>query len=178
MSSYGLSSANGLSKAMDYQYLLKNGVDCWNRWRIDHPNYLIDLSGTDLSGHYLFEANLRGVNLRGANLRSACLISADLRWANLSQADLRGTYLSQANLLFADLCGARLRGASLLEANLDNPNFYKMSVARANSTQPSSPQVARGFYRWRTWPYRPQIQALCVKRLQPAVYFKQPCFSS
>ena len=55
---------------------LKQGVERWNKWRTEHPNEHIDLSG----------ANLSGANLSGANLS----------WADLSWADLTGADLSES----------------------------------------------------------------------------------
>ena len=44
--------------------LLKQGVaTIWNKWREEHPDATIELSGVDLSG-----ANLAEVNLAGADL--------------------------------------------------------------------------------------------------------------
>ncbi len=47
--------------------ILNQGVQVWNRWRIDSNNHQIDLS----------DANLAGINLKDVNL-----INADLRRAN------------------------------------------------------------------------------------------------
>jgi uncharacterized protein YjbI with pentapeptide repeats len=74
-----------------------------------------DLSGTNLRGADLRDAdlsgtNLRGADLRGANLCDADLTGADLRDANLSDADLRDANLSDADLYGTDLTGADLAG--------------------------------------------------------------------
>ncbi len=62
--------------------------------------------------------SLSDANLSGADLRGAYLSDANLRDANLSGADLRGAYLSDANLRGADLRGAYLSDANLRDANL------------------------------------------------------------
>ena len=108
---------------MNYQYLTKGGVDRWNQWRKDHPNLFPNLSGANLSNHYLFEANLSGINLKGVDLRRACLIGANLSWADLSNANLMGAYLSQADLSSANLRNANLMGASLGQANLSHADL-------------------------------------------------------
>ena len=73
-----------------------------------------DLSGADLRGVQINEANLSGANLRGANLegaklKNANLAGADLTQANLVNTELVGIDLSRANLTEADLSGSRLR---------------------------------------------------------------------
>ena len=73
---------------------------------------------TNLSGAYLYRADLsgaylRGADLSGADLSGANLSGANLYGANLYGADLYGAYLSGANLYGANLYGANLRGANL-----------------------------------------------------------------
>jgi len=72
----------------------------------------------DLTGAYLWRANLTGANLTGADLRGACLWRANLTGADLRGADLWGADLTEANLTGADLTEANLTGADLTEANL------------------------------------------------------------
>lgn len=68
------------------------------------------LLGADLRYADLRGADLFRADLRGANLRGACLCDANLYGACLLGADLRG-----ADLRYADLRGADLRGANLSE---------------------------------------------------------------
>ena len=63
------------------------------------------VSGADLYGADLRDANLRGADLRGANLSGADLYGANLRDANLSDADLYGADLRDANLRGAKFYG-------------------------------------------------------------------------
>jgi len=84
--------------------------------------------GCDLTGAYLWKAelqrrNLSKVNLSGAYLRNASLAGADLSNADLTGADLYGADLRMANLRRSDLTGANLsfaKGANLNEAQLCN----------------------------------------------------------
>ncbi len=115
---------------MNYQYLTKGGVDQWNQWRKAHPHRFPNLSGVNLSHHYLFEVDLSGMNLSRADLSRACLIGANLSGANLSDANLMGAYLSQANLSCANLHNANLLGASLKKANL---SYADLSKSQSNS---------------------------------------------
>lgn len=74
-----------------------------------------DLSHAVLIGTDLSEATLTEASLIGSNLGGACLCEADLRGANLSEAILMG-----ANLQGADLRGVNLFGSNLLDANLED----------------------------------------------------------
>jgi uncharacterized protein YjbI with pentapeptide repeats len=79
-----------------------------------------NLSGIDLSGRCLAEADLSGALLQGANLvhadlREANLFGADPIRADLQGADLTGASLCEAVLLDADLRRARLQGTDLTD---------------------------------------------------------------
>lgn len=74
-----------------------------------------DLSGVELIGVYLGQANLCGADLRGADLSRVYLSRAELTGANLTSADLIG-----ANLTNLDLRGANLSKANLSGANVEN----------------------------------------------------------
>ncbi len=65
-----------------------------------------NLSGVNLQGAFLLEANLQGADLQRANLAGVNLQGADLSWAGLLRADLQRANLSGANLAEADLHGA------------------------------------------------------------------------
>ena len=73
--------------------LLKTDVKEFNVKRKECEYALLFLSGADLFGTDLEDANLRRVYLTGANLRSS-----DLRDANLRFSDLEGAYLFRAKL--------------------------------------------------------------------------------
>src|SRR5213595_1717525 len=88
--------------------LLKQGVEVWNQWRIEHGDIQPDLSGANLFKASLAHANLGEVDLRGANLFEARLYQADLFHANLGEADLRGANLFEARLYKVDFTRANL----------------------------------------------------------------------
>lgn len=78
----------------------------------------IDLSGANLAGMYLNNANFIGANLSYANLRNTQLNRVKLIAADLTQADLRGASLKKAKLM-----GAILDGANLIDADLTDAEF-------------------------------------------------------
>ncbi|MGK7916614.1 MAG: pentapeptide repeat-containing protein [Prochloraceae cyanobacterium] len=77
------------------------------------------LSGADLRGANMTQANLSGVDLRGANLSRADLSRADLSGVNLTRADLSWTNLRGTNLSKANLSGAILDKADLRQAQIN-----------------------------------------------------------
>ena len=87
------------------------------------------LSGANLSGADLSDANLRCANLSDADLSDADLRRADLSDADLSDADLRRADLSDANLSDADLRRADLSGSKGL---LDAINYMEAHFERTD----------------------------------------------
>lgn len=108
--------------------ILRQGVEAWNRWRMENPGTLPDVSWANLREANLRRANLIGTNLIGADLRRVDLsgenlIGADLSGAKLRRADLGGADLSSADLQEADLRGADLRGADLSFADVNGTHL-------------------------------------------------------
>lgn len=98
--------------------LLKQGVDVWNDWKINHPDIRPNLSFAKGNRLTSKGAKLSGVDLSRANLSKADLSKADLIGANLSEANLSEAYLSEADLIGADLSSTDLSSADLISANL------------------------------------------------------------
>lgn len=71
-----------------------------------------------LLGADLRYADLRYADLRGANLRDACLLGANLRDACLCDANLYGACLLGANLRGADLRGANLSELTVAQTSI------------------------------------------------------------
>ena len=136
--------------------ILKQGVEIWNKWRVDNLDVDIDLIEADLMGANLSEANLSraslmeahlpGADLHGADLSEAKLYGADLSEANLSGANLRRADLREASLRFANLsnadlrgirlqyavlAGTDLRGSDLTGANLEGANLVRTKIDKA-----------------------------------------------
>lgn len=110
---------------------LKEGVDAWNRWRMENSRVLPRLTQSDLAEMDLCNANLKWTDLRGACLLGARLRQADLRNANLGGADLRGATLYEANLSRAHLVTATLRLTDLVRANLTGADLTKANLTMA-----------------------------------------------
>ena len=109
-----------------------------NSWlKGDKDGVRADLSGTNLSGVYLMDANLSRANLEYANLSGAKLRDANLEYANLKDAylgnaKLWGANLGGANLEDANLMDADLRGANLEGANLEGAKLRGADLENAN----------------------------------------------
>jgi uncharacterized protein YjbI with pentapeptide repeats len=121
-----------------------------------------DFQFTNLSGAYLFEANLAQSDLSNSDFSNAhspyanftqsnlanttfnyaelgdcqfyqsCLISAALQGANLTRSSLRFADLSQANLSYANLQSADLRNANLSGCDLSYANLSGAILGGAN----------------------------------------------
>jgi len=113
---------------------IKQGVDDWYRWRMEHPFESIDLRDADLSSANLRDAILRNVDLSNANLSSAKLRDADLLDANLSGADLSNADLMDACLINTNLCSANLRDADLNGTDLSGADLSNADLSSANLT--------------------------------------------
>lgn len=133
-------------------YIKRIEITCWRTDRVLFEHAAVNntmrltveaavKAGVNLSGAYLYGANLGGVdlgyaNLEGAYLEGANLGDADLYRTNLSSAYMYGTNLSGANLTEACLSGANLTdanlsGACLTGADLSGAYLYETSLAGA-----------------------------------------------
>lgn len=112
--------------------LLKKGVDEWNSWRIRQA------ATPDLSG----------VNLEGADLRNANLFQADLSYANLTRANLVGADLADANLTEANLYMAGLRYVNLTSSVVVRSNMRdaEFSWAIFHNTRLEDPDLTDALF--------------------------------
>jgi uncharacterized protein YjbI with pentapeptide repeats len=141
--------------------ILKQGVEVWNKWRVENPEIQpdlqkADLSGADLNNFYLWGADLSRANLRraklnfaflnnGATFRDAILSEATLWGAKLYEADFSGAALNDADLnsanlyrvilSHADLSGANLRSTHLEKANLSHAILRFTNLSGANLSE-------------------------------------------
>jgi len=137
----------------EHLYILKQGVEVWNKWREDNPYEVPDFLKADLHGlnlsnadFYVYEpnraalleamytganpsqldllrTNFREANLRGVRLRDADLTAVDFCEADLSRADLSGTQVIGAWLNKANMQRADLRSTRLMDVNLRDANL-------------------------------------------------------
>ena len=91
-----------------------------------------NLAGVDLTGLNLNGAVLRDADLRGANLANVSLLSADLSGANLADADLTDGQMAYARLCGANLTNARLSRGALQGADLSDANMVGATLLGAN----------------------------------------------
>jgi uncharacterized protein YjbI with pentapeptide repeats len=107
--------------------ILRQGVDVWNKWRMDNAFEDVDLR----------EANLGKADLGGANLSRIILAGVDFSMANLSEcdingSDLRGAYLRRAKLIRTDFSQASLSKATLREADLSKADLSEVDLSEAD----------------------------------------------
>jgi hypothetical protein len=119
----------------DHIAQLMKGATAWNAWRDKNPTPPdlsgANLSGKDLIGAELWQANLSGADLSHAEIMNSNLWRACLSGANLTKANLSGTLLGQADLSRANFTGAVLREANLIQSNLIRANLIGASLTNA-----------------------------------------------
>ncbi|CAA6603935.1 conserved hypothetical protein [Rhodospirillaceae bacterium LM-1] len=81
------------------------------------------MTGVDLSGAILTQADLTYCRMTGAECSEARLEGADLRYAEMAGADLTEAVLGAARLRHVNLEGAKLKGANLRGADLSGADL-------------------------------------------------------
>jgi uncharacterized protein YjbI with pentapeptide repeats len=105
--------------------IISKGVEHWNEWRLNRPDFRPNLIGLDLS-----QRNLTGINLSDAILRGAQFNESILVNANFKNADATGANFKQANLKKADFTSATIARASLRGAILEGSRLYRANAFR------------------------------------------------
>jgi uncharacterized protein YjbI with pentapeptide repeats len=128
--------------------LLKCGVERWNAFRREHPDYIV-LNCASLAGAQLANIDMRCVLLveadfQRANLSCAILERAILRKSDLRSSDLQRAVLDGADLCRADLSGADLRGASLASAFLKRTDLAGADLSTARGLTAAQIREALG----------------------------------
>jgi uncharacterized protein YjbI with pentapeptide repeats len=126
----------------EHLQILKQGVEVWNRWRVENPRIRPDLDRISLGGVRLETGviesadDLRNAYLINAaserSLKSAYLDSVNFIGATIRDADLTNANLHQAFFSHADLEGTRLVAANLESARLERANLKNTRLALAN----------------------------------------------
>ena len=99
-------------------------------------NYVINLSGVnlsdmDLSALFNGETNLSLANLSGANLAKATLQKVNLKDAKLLQTNLIGAKMNGSNLANAKLKGVKMQEADLTEVILTSAKMMEADLTKA-----------------------------------------------
>lgn len=95
--------------------ILKQGVETWNKWRVDNVSEAPDLRGADLSNTFLADADFSGVLFHDADFSGTDLFHVNFQNAVLCSANFRDAVISFT--YFVD--------TSLKEAkNLDKCSHY------------------------------------------------------
>lgn len=115
----------------DHLARLKQGVVEWNRWRAATNHAVADLSGADLAGARLRDADLLRVNLAGANLTRAQLENAHLKEGSLTGAILTGANFEHVNARDANFDDVAAEGAKFEVATLRGATFRRARLAGA-----------------------------------------------
>lgn len=114
----------GTGEEQDHLARLAEGVQAWNRWRVETPAARPCLAGARLQG-----ASLAGIDLHGADLLDCDLSDADLRGANLQGARIERTIFNNARFGAADLGAAvghsaRFIGCDLRQCRFGGGGFF------------------------------------------------------
>jgi len=138
---------------LDHLNVLKQGVEVWNRWRLENPQILPDLGCADLcrelysiwsntpsevefpwikrenkvSGPILNDIDFSHCNMYRVNLKGAHLAGANFEHAMLHEACLADAFLVGAVMKSCDLVSACLE-----EATLDAVDFREASLISTN----------------------------------------------
>jgi len=126
--------ARDLMLDREHEKIAKAGARSIAEWQTKHPGEFLRLSGAELGGVDLSEANLEGALLSHAHLGEACLSRANLAGASLLDVWASDSFLTEANLKGSDLHGARFGEAWLDQANLEGANLHRAFLYRANLT--------------------------------------------
>ena len=98
-----------------------------NGYTIDHQS---DLSGANLSGLEIVNADITQATLAGANLAGSKIVNVQSRGASFERANLVGADLVGEDLEGVDFGNSDLTDADLSEANLRGANFSHSKIVR------------------------------------------------
>ena len=112
--------------------IIKQGVQAWNKWREEHSNIKVDLSGANLSGIDLTGIDLRDARLTRVDFRDSNLQKARLSLTNLSRAVLIGASLNQANLKETRLSHTIIMNTDVRDVDLSSSYLHKTILAKSD----------------------------------------------
>lgn len=125
--------------------IIKQGVEEWNKWRVENPEIEPDLSDVDLS-----ELKLNDANLSDTDLRRSTLKNTDFRGANLVRADLRAANINKAGFNLAKLREANFSEAYIRESDLSEADLKRAYFIRADLVRVDlwGTDLERADFRW------------------------------
>lgn len=112
---------------------LKQGIQVWNKWRLEDHYVKPDLSEADFSYANLKDANLNNVYFWRSVFTGADLRGANLSGANLTEADFTGAKLEGALMTTASLGFTNFTGANLKNVDLKGAEFYDTTLNCADT---------------------------------------------
>jgi hypothetical protein len=118
--------------------VLMKGVNAWNKWRLENPRIVADLSYGNLVGVIFSGTTLSGADLGGAHLCRAYLIGVNLRSANLDNSDF--TNATVGNNAFADNDLSTVKG-------LETVGHWGPSTIGIDTIYKSKGNIPEGFMR-------------------------------
>lgn len=102
--------------------------------QLEEEKQRLDLSGVDIRGANLCNAQLEKILLIGANLAEADFGYCFAENANFGSACLKQTNFSNANLKAAKFTDSDLEKTDFNRANLEGANFYQADIKDINVT--------------------------------------------
>lgn len=106
---------------------LAQGATAWNEWRHAHPQFVPDLSGSDLSP----DGGVLRIDVNGADFSNARLRDTNLSYTYLPKVDLSNSNCAGAKFVNTNLSRANLRGANLSKADFSRANLFESDLTRA-----------------------------------------------
>jgi hypothetical protein len=90
---------------LEHLNILEQGIEVWNKWRLENPSIEPDLSGADLSNHIFENANFSNTNFHRARMTQWQVIDCDFSGCNLTQISAQGSYWKKVKFWKAHLTG-------------------------------------------------------------------------
>jgi hypothetical protein len=110
--------------------ILKQGVEAWNRWRVERIDSNPELFEENVDPIDLSFADLQGADLSHFNLGGVLFTAANLCWANLNH-----TYLFEADVGAANLTSANMDSANLEDAYVGSTVFADIDLSNVKGLE-------------------------------------------
>jgi uncharacterized protein YjbI with pentapeptide repeats len=101
--------------------ILMQGVDAWNKWRVENPRTKPNLAGADISA----------LELGGINFQRALLSGAQIKFNHFSGADFCEAHVVEAELIDCEFDGADFSDAFAVYVSLTDSKLNRTKFSRA-----------------------------------------------